>query len=244
MTGPTPSRPPRPPGPGRIAALLALARGALFWERLWPALWPLTGVIGLFLALALVDVLPRLAGWLHSALLLGLAVAAGWSAVRAMARLRLPSRVEARRRLELDSGLAHRPLSTRGDPIAAGADNRDSAALWEVHQRRLGATLRALRPRLPRAGLAAVDPFALRAALILLLAIGLAAGGPDWPQRLTRAVTPEIGAFAAIPPSWRQHLDLPALVGGQVVGSQQLVVPHTLQEFLGDRRFALAHDGA
>ena len=114
----------------------------------------------------------------------------GWGTVRGMARLRLPSREQAQRRLELDSGLAHRPLSTRGDPIAAGAADRDSAALWEVHQRRLSAKLRALRSRLPRAGLAAVDPFALRAALILLLAIGLAAGGPDWPQRLKRAVTP------------------------------------------------------
>ena len=192
--------PPRPPGPGRIAGLLVLARASLFWERLWPALWPLTGVIGLFLVLALVDVLPRLPGWLHVVLLLGLTVAAGWGAVRGLARLRLPSRATARRRLELDSGLAHRPLSTRGDPIAAGADDRDSAALWEVHQRRLSEKLRALRPRLPRAGLAAVDPFALRAALILLLAIGLAAGGPDWPQRLKRAVTPEIGAFAAAAP--------------------------------------------
>ena len=198
MTGLTPSR---PPGSGRIAGLLALTRGALFWERLWPALWPLTGVISLFLALALVDMLPRLPGWLHVVLLLGLAVAAVWGAVRGLARLRLPSHAEAQRRLELDSGLAHRPLATRGDPIAAGADDRDSAALWQVHQHRLSARLRALRPRLPRAGLAAVDPFALRAALILLLAIGLAAGGPDWPQRLKRAVTPEIGAFAAAAPA-------------------------------------------
>ncbi len=106
MTGPTPPRPPRPPGPGRIAGLLALARGALFWERLWPALWPLTGVIGLFLALALVDVLPRLPCWLH---------------------------------------------------------------------------------------------------IVLLLAIGLAAGAPDWSQRLQRAVMPEIGAFAAPPPA---HFDI------------------------------------
>ncbi len=230
MTDSTPSR---PPGPGRIAGLLALTRGALFWEQLWPALWPLTGVIGLFLALALVDVLPRLPGWLHIVLLLGLAVAAGWGTVRGLARLRLPSRAEARRRLELDSGLAHRPLSTRGDPIAAGVDDRGSAALWEVHQRRLSAQLRALRPRLPRAGLAAVDPFALRAALILLLAIGLAAGGPDWPQRLKRAVMPEIGALAAAAPArfdiWINppaYTALPPMfLGPATEGAEPLQVP-------------------
>ena len=202
MTRPETARTPsRPPGPGRIAGLLALTRAALFWERLWPALWPLTAAIGLFLALALVDVLPLLPGWLHAVLLLGLAIAAGWGAVRGLARLRLPSRAQAQRRLELDSSLAHRPLTSRGDPIAAGAADRDSAALWELHQHRLSASLRALRARLPRAGLAAVDPLALRAALILLLAIGLAAGSQDWPQRLKRAVMPEIGAFAAVAPA-------------------------------------------
>ena len=191
MTQPSPKRTitssSPPPGPGRIAGLLAVTRAGLFWERLWPALWPLTAAIGLFLALALVDVLPRLPGWLHAAVLFGLAAAAGWSMVRGLTRLRLPSSREAQRRLELGSGLEHRPLSARGDEIAAGGADPDSMALWEVHQLRLSARLRALRPRLPRAGLAAVDPFALRAALVLLLAIGLAAGGPDWPQRLKRA---------------------------------------------------------
>jgi uncharacterized protein (TIGR02302 family) len=195
----TPSSP--APGSGRIAGLLAVTRAGLFWERLWPALWPLTAAIGLFLALALVDVLPRLPGWLHAAMLFGLAAAAGWSVVRGLTRLRLPSSREAQRRLELDSGLEHRPLSARGDEIAAGGADPGSMALWEVHQLRLSARLRALRPRLPRAGLAAVDPFALRAALVLLLAIGLAASGPDWPQRLKRAVTPEIGALAAAAPA-------------------------------------------
>ena len=46
-----PSGAPGAPGPGRLAGLLALARAALFWERLWSALWPLSGVLGLFLAL-------------------------------------------------------------------------------------------------------------------------------------------------------------------------------------------------
>jgi len=191
----------RPPGPRRIASLIALTRGAVFWERLWPALWPLTAVTGLFLALALVDILPQLPAWLHGTILLGLAAAAAWGAVRGLSRLRLPSSMEAQRRLELGSGLAHRPLSTRGDEIAAGAGDRDSMALWEVHRDSLSAQLRGLRPPLPRAGLAAVDPFALRAALTLLLAIGLAAGFPDWPQRLMRAVTPQIGAFAAAAPA-------------------------------------------
>src|SRR3546814_10883066 len=53
----------------RFALLLALARGAVAWEIISPALWPLLGVLGAFLAVALFDVLPALSGWLHSAVL-------------------------------------------------------------------------------------------------------------------------------------------------------------------------------
>src|SRR3546814_18013472 len=53
----------------RFALLLALARGAVAWEIIRPALWPLLGVLGAFLAVALFDVLPALSGWLHSAVL-------------------------------------------------------------------------------------------------------------------------------------------------------------------------------
>ena len=200
MTRPETAQTKGAPGPGRLAGLLALTRAGLFWERLWPALWPLTGVCGLFLVLALLDVLPWFPAWLHAVLLIGFLAAAAWGVIRGLSGLRLPSRAAARRRLELDSGLPHRPLSARGDRVAAGRGDRESIALWELHQRRLGAQLRALRLRLPRAGLAAVDPFALRAALVLLLAIGVAAGGPDWQQRLKHAVSPQIGAFAAAPP--------------------------------------------
>jgi hypothetical protein len=41
---------------------VALARGAMLWERLWYVGWPLVGVIGLFVAVSLLglwSVLPR-----------------------------------------------------------------------------------------------------------------------------------------------------------------------------------------
>ena len=92
------------PPPG-LKRRLSLARGALFWERLWPALWPVFGVAGGFLALALLDILPQLPGWLHAGVLLGVVVAFGivlWRAVKAL--LGLPPKDAARRRLEVDSG--------------------------------------------------------------------------------------------------------------------------------------------
>ncbi|MFQ6018079.1 MAG: DUF4175 domain-containing protein [Kiloniellaceae bacterium] len=191
----------RKAAPGRFAAQLALARAALIWERLWPACWPMAGIAGLFLALALLDALPLLPGWLHGLVLGALLVALGCATYRGLAGLRLPGFAETRRRLELDSGLAHRPLESLGDRLAAGANDRDSAALWQVHRRRLRAQLTRLRVKPPRAGLAAVDPFALRAALGLVLVVALVAGRDDWPDRLERALSPHLAAFAAAPPA-------------------------------------------
>ena len=41
---------------------MALARATLAWELIWPAAWPAIGIAGVFLALALFDVLPMLPG--------------------------------------------------------------------------------------------------------------------------------------------------------------------------------------
>ena len=49
----------------RLERKVRLARIALVWERLWAALWPLPLIVGAFLCIALLDVLPMMAGWLH-----------------------------------------------------------------------------------------------------------------------------------------------------------------------------------
>src|SRR3546814_434604 len=95
----------------RFALLLALARGAVAWEIIRPALWPLLGVLGAFLAVALFDVLPALSGWLHSAVLAAFALALVAAVAFAVRRISLPDSRAAKRRLERDSGLDHRPLT-------------------------------------------------------------------------------------------------------------------------------------
>ncbi len=187
--------------PRRTAALLVLARAALWWERLWPAVWPPLGVAGLFLGLALLDVLPLLPGSLHGLTLLALIAGFAVLAWRGISRLHAPSVALARRRLELDSALDHRPLSGLDDTLIAGASDRGSAGLWALHQRRLRDRLATLQLGLPRAGLAAVDPFALRAALGLLLVIGVVTGYGDLTDRLNRAVRPDLGTLAQTAPA-------------------------------------------
>ena len=87
----------------------------LFWEKLWPQMLPPLAVCGLFLAVALFDFLPMLPLWLHISALVVFAVILGysiWGLVRGDYHV---GRLDARRRVEMDSGVAHRPLEALND---------------------------------------------------------------------------------------------------------------------------------
>ncbi|MGK7865737.1 DUF4175 domain-containing protein [Falsiroseomonas sp. E2-1-a20] len=173
------------------------ARAALGWERVWPALWPPLGVLGVFLLVALLGLPLLLPPWARPVLslvfLAGIAVA-GWRGFR---RLSVPGRDEGDRRLESASGLAHRPLAALADR-PAGNDPM-ALAVWEAHRRRAAASIRQLRVGLPRPGLARRDPIALRAGLGLALFAALVIAGPEAPERLRRALVPDFGLATAAP---------------------------------------------
>ncbi len=199
--------------PGYVRRLW-LSRAALLWESLWPALWPLGCTLGLFLALALMEAFAGLAGWLHALVLLAFAAALAASAAWAVRRVRLPGRAEARRRLERDSGFSHRPLQALEDRLATAPSDPGAAALWRAHRRRLAEQIRRLRVAPPAAGWARVDGYATRAAVGLLLVVGLVVGGADWRFRLASAVTPRFGAQeASLPPRLDVWLNPPAYTG-------------------------------
>ncbi len=169
-------------------ARLWQAGAALLWEALGPALWlPLT-LLGAFLSLALLNPLPSLPGWLHAVVLLAALGAVLATAARGLRRLTLPGKAEALRRLERDSDLPHRPLSTLRDRPAG--DDPMALALWRLHQERVRAALGRLRVAWPRSGVPSRDPFALRALVILLLVATGGAGWGDWRPRLTAALWP------------------------------------------------------
>src|SRR5260370_30844211 len=90
---------PGPPEPGAPRVRLRLAGLAILWERIWPGLWPVTALSGLFLVLALADLFRRLPGWLHAALLAAFAGGILWALGRMAWRLRRPRLAAARRRL-------------------------------------------------------------------------------------------------------------------------------------------------
>ena len=181
-----------------LARRLLLSRAALAWERLWPALWPMLCVTGIFIATALFDLLSPLPGVVHAAILAGFALAFVGTAIWGFSALVWPDALAARRRIELNSGLAHRPLAALADRPGAPLDDA-AATLWEAHRRRMAATIRRLRVGWPAAGLARRDPWGLRAILAIVLVVGAIDAGADWRDRLLRAFNPDWEGGPAAP---------------------------------------------
>lgn len=152
-----------------LTRALTRARRALIWERLWPPIAAVAVTLGLFLAVSWAGLwlaLPpvgRIIG-----LLLFLALLAV-SLVPAL-RLRLPRRPEALNRVDHASGLAHRPATTISDRLAAPTEDPVMQALWRAHVDRAADAARRLRAGIPSPRLAARDPYAVRA-LVLVAAV-------------------------------------------------------------------------
>ena len=182
----------------RLLAWRIAAQAVLGWEALARAFWPVLAALCVLAALALSGVAAVLPGWLHLAL--GAACLAGLAVLlrRAVRGMVLPGAAAAERRLERDSGLAHRPFATLRDAPAGGGP---ATPFWRLHQARARASVARLRLRTPDARLAAHDPFALRAGAVLLLAAALVAAGPQAGARLAAFLLPGLPAGIAGPAS-------------------------------------------
>ena len=154
-------------------------------------------VLGLFLILALLDLPRQLPAALHILLLLGFAAALGLAGWRAFRGFVPPGGAAAERRLERESGLRHRPLTALADRPAG--DDPAALALWRVHQQRAAAQIGRLRIGLPRPGLPARDPRALRAAVVVGLVAAVVIAGGELGERLRRAVSPGFAGPVAGP---------------------------------------------
>ena len=138
---------------------------------------------GLFVCVALLDLPVLLPPWAHIGLLVGTGLLIVGLLIRGLHGIAAPDDVAADRRLEVASGLSHRPLAVLTDRPARGSKGPDAAsvALWQVHVARAVRQVRRLRVGLPRPGLARRDPRALRAALVLALVATFAIAGDDAP---------------------------------------------------------------
>lgn len=182
----------------RIASLVTRGRAVLFWEEFWPAFLPFLGVVALFFILSwfgLWLVVPPM--WrMICTVLFGIA---GVVALWPLLRLSIPGKDQALKRIEDVSGTRHRPLSSFDDqPAAIAADNAQGRRLWQAHQSRNIAALKALRTGLPRPAAERVDPFQFRALLVLLMVVAFAYAGSDKTRRIAALTDPSIEATPAL----------------------------------------------
>ncbi|MEX2451167.1 MAG: DUF4175 family protein, partial [Rhodospirillales bacterium] len=174
----------------RHRILLRLARGALLWEQIWLAVWPLVAVTGIFVAIVLFDFLPHLPVWFHILTLLAFTAAFVLFVRNAWQGVCSVTDADARHRLEIDSGFDHRPLTALEDRLAGGTDDEAARTLWTLHRERMARAVRLLRVALPSPGMARRDPLALRAVVLFLVVIAFAVGHRDAAARFERALLP------------------------------------------------------
>ena len=187
-----------PPGSSRIERHVLVARAILTWERLWPALWPASGIVGLGLAAALFNLLAPLPWTLHALILASFVTAIALSLYFNLAHFVRPGWDEAARRLERDSGASHRPISEARDTLAGGLGDSYAEELWRAHLLRRLKAIGRLRLSWPRSDLARRDPHALRFVVLLLIALGAIVAGSNWDRRLAAAFGPAAGDSATL----------------------------------------------
>lgn len=207
-----------------------LATAVLYWERVWPALWPASGIVGVFIALAWLDVLPLLPGWLHAAILGLFTAGIAVGLIRGFRGFRAPTAYDALRRLERDGKLAHRPLTAAQDRMAAGTGDALSESLWRAHRARMEAATDGARVGRPAASLAQRDPRGLRLGVLLLLALGLPGLIMDGSFHLRGALSPGFG-LGGPPPSFDvwvsppEYTNLPPIYLPVEHGAEPIKVP-------------------
>jgi len=203
------NRPTPPAVPRRVRA----AKFVLWIEALSLAAWPLLAAIAAILAIGLLGLPALLPAWLHIALLAAAAAGLGLLVTRGVAGFRRPADADAEHRLEQDSGLKHRPFASLRD-LPSETAQPAQLHLWRLHQARARAAIAGVRLGPPRPLLAMHDPFALRAAALLVLISATIIAGPQAPGRLAAFLFPGLpDVFTTATPTIQAWLEPPAYTG-------------------------------
>ena len=96
---------------------------------------------------------------------------------------------------------------------------------------------------MPEPGLARSDPLGLRAALLLLLVIGFAASGLEWPSRLARAFSPDFTVSGAIPAELDAWIAPPEYTGLAPILLNPGATAQALRVAAGSTLLARVHGG-
>ncbi len=164
-------------------ALTRRAQLWMYWERYAPTLAPSVLALSLFLAGAYFGIWQRIGDpWRLLALIITL-----YFIVRSALALRhieRPTRSQAARRVEGDSGISHRPLQVLRDKPVLGDP------LWDAHQARARKDALTLKAATPVAVIAPQDKYFLRFVAPIVLGLAVIVGVGDNGERLRRALLP------------------------------------------------------
>ena len=188
------------------------ARLVLLWERVWLAMWPGIGIVGIGMIIALLGLFSIIPGYVHAILLLIFFASAGYFFWSTFSKVRGPGWVDGARRVERDSDLPNRPITEGTDKVAAGKGDPFAEKLWRSHIIRLLASAQRLTLKLPKPNMASRDPRGLRFAVLIGVVIGFVVAGPRSGERLVSGLLPvfaegiDTSVFVAwvAPPSYTQ----------------------------------------
>ncbi|EAU40820.1 hypothetical protein FP2506_18069 [Fulvimarina pelagi HTCC2506] len=156
----------------KIATTRKLAKTALIVERGWPLLLSLSCILALFLVLAWFGAFGAMPFLLRAVVLLALVTVAGYAIYRNRG-IHWPTSAETDARIEASSRLTHQPLRAQGDTLSATSDPF-ALALWREHKKRMAEKLRHLSGGPVRTQTERLDPYGLRAVILLLFVTAFA----------------------------------------------------------------------
>jgi uncharacterized protein (TIGR02302 family) len=170
----------------RLDRLVAYARAALLWEKLWRAIVPPLLIVGLFLTVSFAGLWLEVGGlWrMIGVILFAAAFIASLFPFSGLAR---PSRQEALSRIDRSSGVAHRPASSLDDALANVGTDPATQALWRIHLQRMARNVGELRAGLPSPRMVDFDRYALRAGVLVALIASAFIAGPEKYARVASA---------------------------------------------------------
>ena len=155
----------------RISVRTRATQFILFCESLWPRLLPAIGVAALFAALSWLGYFRLVPDWLRIATA-GLFALGFLASLIALHGIRWPGSRPALRRLEKDNAIVHQALAVQSDILES--EDPFARSLWDAHRKRMAQQVKAIRVAPPRPDTPRLDPYGLRAVVLLLFVVGFA----------------------------------------------------------------------
>lgn len=155
----------------RISVRTRATQFILFCESLWPRLLPAIGVAALFAALSWLGYFRLVPDWLRIATA-GLFALGFLASLIALRGIRWPGSRPALRRLEKDNAIVHQALAVQSDILES--EDPFARSLWDAHRKRMAQQVKAIRVAPPRPDTPRLDPYGLRAVVLLLFVVGFA----------------------------------------------------------------------